>query len=155
MVNFFSNSVGVYLVKMIISLIYVSTAVYLLGSEELLDILRASRINNEMGPVTGLLLYKDGNFMQVLEGPEEAVMNIFGKILRDVRHTDIIVVSKEPIMAREFSDWRMAFLNLDDETFKNESALSEFLKEDFKADEFRNIPNLAYKMLLKFKENIR
>lgn len=138
-----------------ISLIYVSTAVYLLSSEELLDILRVSRRNNEVGPVTGLLLYKDGNFMQVLEGPEEAVMNIFGKILRDTRHTDIIVISKEPITVREFADWRMAFLNLDDETLKTESALSDFLKESFRADTFRNSPNFAHKMLLSFKENIR
>ena len=138
-----------------ISLIYVSTAVYLLSSEELLDILRVSRRNNEVGPVTGLLLYKDGNFMQVLEGPEEAVMNIFGKILRDTRHTDIIVISKEPITVREFADWRMAFLNLDDETLKTESALSDFLKESFRADTFCNSPNFAHKMLLSFKENIR
>lgn len=138
-----------------ISLIYVSTAVYLLSSEELLDILHVSRRNNEVGPVTGLLLYKDGNFMQVLEGPEEAVMNIFGKILRDTRHTDIIVISKEPITAREFADWRMAFLNLDDETLKTESALSDFLREGFKADKLRNSPSFAHKMLLSFKENIR
>lgn len=138
-----------------ISLIYVSTAVYLLSSEELLDILRISRRNNEVGPVTGLLLYKGGNFMQVLEGPEEAVMDIFGKILRDTRHTDIIVISKEPITVRAFADWKMAFLNLDDETLKTEPALSNFLKEGFKADKFHNSPNFAYKMLLEFKANIR
>jgi len=51
---------------MMISLIYVSTADHLLSNEELLEILHISRKNNEVGPVTGMLLYKGGNFMQVL-----------------------------------------------------------------------------------------
>ncbi|MBK8783991.1 MAG: BLUF domain-containing protein [Anaerolineales bacterium] len=139
---------------MMISLIYVSTATHLLSKEELLDILRVSRRNNEVGPVTGLLLYLDGNFMQVLEGPEEAVMDIFGKIEKDIRHTNIIVILKDPIAEREFSEWSMAFLNLD-EIAKNESGLSDFLREDFIADKFRRSPQLAHKMLLSFKENVR
>jgi hypothetical protein len=140
---------------MMISLIYVSTATHLLSKEELLDILRVSLRNNEIGPVTGLLLYQGGNFMQVLEGPEEAVMDIFGKIQKDTRHTDIIVLNNEPLEERAFSDWRMAFLNLDDETARAEHGLSDFLREDFKADKFRETPKLAYSMLLSFKENVR
>ncbi len=104
--------------------------------------------------MTGLLLYLDGNFMQVLEGPEEAVMDIFGKIEKDIRHTNIIVILKDPIAEREFSEWSMAFLNLD-EIAKNESGLSDFLREDFIADKFRRSPQLAHKMLLSFKENVR
>ncbi len=138
-----------------ISLIYVSTATHLLNKEELLDILRVSLRNNEVGPVTGLLLYQGGNFMQVLEGPEEAVMNIFGKIQQDTRHTDLIVLCNEPLEERAFSDWRMAFLNLDDETARTERGLSDFLQEDFKSDKFRETPKLAYLMLLSFKENVR
>lgn len=138
-----------------ISLIYVSTATHLLSKDELLDILRVSRRNNEIGPVTGLLLYQDGNFMQVLEGPEEAVMDIFGKIEKDTRHTDIIVILNEPIKEREFSDWSMAFLNLDEESANHESGLSGFLRVDFKADKFRKSPQLAYRMMLSFKENVR
>jgi len=50
-----------------LSLIYVSTSVKLLNDEELLDILKVSRENNSGKDITGLLLYKGGNFMQVLE----------------------------------------------------------------------------------------
>ena len=138
-----------------ISLIYVSTATRLLNNEELLEILHASRRNNQAGLVTGLLLYKDGNFMQVLEGPEESVMEIFGKILKDTRHTDITVLTTDPIKERQFADWKMAFLNLDDETAKQESAYSDFLFDDFTADKYHNTPQLAYTMLLSFKKNIR
>ena len=140
---------------MLISLVYVSTAAYLLSNEELLDILHVSLRNNEGGPVTGLLLYKGGNFMQVLEGPREAVMDIYGKILNDKRHKDITLISNEPIKERQFSEWRMAFLNLDKETASRESGLSEFLREDFKAEKFRETPSLAYLLLLSFKKNRR
>ena len=138
-----------------ISLIYVSTATHLLSNEELLEILHVSRRNNQTGPITGLLLYKDGNFMQVLEGPEEAVREIFGKILKDTRHTDITVLSTDPIKERQFSDWKMAFLNLDEETAKHENAYSQFLSDDFTIDKYRETPELAYIMLLSFKKNLR
>jgi len=138
-----------------ISLIYVSTATHLLSSEELLEILNVSRRNNQTGPITGLLLYKDGNFMQVLEGPEEAVREIFGKILKDTRHTDVTVLATEPIKERQFADWKMAFLNLDEATTKQESAYSEFLSDDSTFDKYRENPELAYIMLLSFKKNLR
>jgi hypothetical protein len=138
-----------------ISLIYVSTAVRLLSKDELLEILRVSRRNNEVGPVTGLLLYKDGNFIQVLEGPEVEVMNIFGKIEKDPRHKDITVICTDLIEERQFADWKMAFVNLDDETIQQENAYSEFLSDDFTADKYRETPSLAYMMLLSFKKNIR
>ena len=138
-----------------ISLIYVSTAVRLLSKDELLDILRVSRRNNEAGPVTGLLLYKDGNFMQVLEGPEVEVMNIFSKIEKDPRHIDITVICTELIEERQFADWKMAFLNLDDETIQQEKAYSDFLSNDLTGDIYRKTPRLAYTMLLSFKKNIR
>lgn len=83
-----------------ISLVYVSTAVHQLNYDDLFEILRISRENNEMGLVSGLLLYMSGNFMQVLERPEELVLNIFKKIQNDKRHKHIIVLSQEPVEER-------------------------------------------------------
>jgi|GEM_PF-2892822 len=82
-------------------------------------------------------------------------MNIFGKIQKDNRHKDVILILVTPIEGRQFADWKMAFLNLDNEIAKRESGLSDFLRADFKSDEFRDNPHLAYKMLLSFKENLR
>ncbi|MBK9207916.1 MAG: BLUF domain-containing protein [Anaerolineales bacterium] len=62
-----------------ISIIYVSTSVRLLSDDELMDILKVSRENNSVSDVTGLLLYKGGNFMQVLEGPEDVVNALYEK----------------------------------------------------------------------------
>jgi hypothetical protein len=138
-----------------LSLIYVSTSVKLLSDEELLDILKASRENNTSKDVTGLLLYKGGNFMQVLEGPDEAVEALYEKIKADPRHKDLIVLSREQISARQFPAWEMAFQNLDNPEIKNEPGYSQFLHDEFIADVYRENPLRAYIMLLTFRDNMR
>lgn len=138
-----------------LSLIYVSTSVKLLNDEELLDILKASRENNSSKDVTGLLLYKGGNFMQVLEGPDEAVEALYEKIKADPRHKDVSVLSREQISARQFPAWEMAFQNLDNPEVKNEPGYSQFLHDEFIADVYRENPLRAYIMLLTFRDNMR
>lgn len=46
-------------------LVYLSSAVELFREEELKDLLATSRLNNEKLHVTGMLLYHEGNFIQV------------------------------------------------------------------------------------------
>lgn len=138
-----------------LSLIYVSTSEKLLNDEELLDILKTSRENNSSKDVTGLLLYKGGNFMQVLEGPDEAVEALYEKIKADPRHKDVNVLSREQISARQFPAWEMAFQNLDNPEVKNEPGYSQFLQDEFIADVYRENPLRAYIMLLTFRDNMR
>ena len=138
-----------------LSLIYVSTSVKLLNDEELLDILKASRENNSSKDVTGLLLYKGGNFMQVLEGPDEAVEALYEKIKADPRHKDVNVLSREQISARQFPAWEMAFQNLDNPEVRNKPGYSQFLHDEFIADVYRENPLRAYIMLLTFRDNMR
>jgi len=137
-----------------LSLMYVSTSVKLLNDEELLDILKISRENNSSKDVTGLLLYKGGNFMQVLEGPDEAVEALYEKIKVDPRHKDVNVLSREQISARQFPAWEMAFQNLDNPEVKNEPGYSQFLQDEFIADVYRENPLQAYIMLLTFRDNM-
>ena len=68
-------------------LVYVSSAVKLFSDEELVQLLEASRENNSKIGVTGMLLYKEGNFMQLIEGPEESVRSLHAKISIDPRHS--------------------------------------------------------------------
>ena len=138
-----------------LSLLYVSTSVKLLSDEELLDILKVSRENNKSLDVTGLLLYKGGNFMQVLEGPDEAVNSLYEKIKTDSRHKDVSIISQEQISARQFPDWEMAFQNLDNPHIQNEPGYSQFLQDEFTADVYRENPLHAYIMLLTFRDNMR
>ena len=138
-----------------ISLIYVSSSVKLMGEQELLDILKVSRQKNEHFDITGMLLYKGGNFMQVLEGPEEQVEQLYETIKKDARHKDVMIISRETIQKRQFPSWEMAFQNLDNPVIKNEPGYSQFLHDEFTDEVYRRNPLRAYIMLLTFKENLR
>jgi len=138
-----------------LSLIYVSSAIRQFDDQELLDILKVSRENNSSQDVTGLLLYKSGNFMQVLEGSDEIVLALYEKIRKDARHKDVSIISREQIQTRQFPAWEMAFTNLDSPAIKEEPGYSQFLHDEFTADVYRKSPSRAYIMLLAFRKNIR
>ena len=138
-----------------LSLIYVSSSVRQLSDDELLDILKVSRENNSTKDVSGLLLYKGGNFMQVLEGPDEVVKALYEKIKLDPRHRDVSIISQEQIAKRQFPAWEMAFTNLDTPAIRNEPGFSQFLHDEFSAEFYRKQPSRANIMLLAFRDNLR
>jgi hypothetical protein len=72
-------------------------------------ILGSARSNNLRSGVTGALLFSDGCFAQVLEGPREIVEPLFETIQSDVRHFDVAILHLHPIKARSFGNWSMAF----------------------------------------------
>jgi hypothetical protein len=76
---------------------------------QLQELLQYSRSYNTQHQITGLLLYSDGYFVQVLEGAEEAVKVLYEQIQRDARHTQVVTVSAGAEPARLFADWSMGF----------------------------------------------
>ncbi|MGB4499529.1 MAG: BLUF domain-containing protein [Methylococcaceae bacterium] len=96
-------------------LVYFSSATQLFSKEDLIDLLVKSKDKNSHLGITGILLYKDGNFMQILEGKGAAVLKLYEIICKDIRHKNPIVVIKTPTDERLFSDWSMGFKNLNDE----------------------------------------
>ena len=97
-----------------IQLIYVSTAAKRISKDDLQKILLTSIHNNSKKNITGLLLYDQGAFCQILEGKEEDVHALFSRILKDDRHTNVIKIFDDEIMVRDFSSWSMNYINLDD-----------------------------------------
>jgi hypothetical protein len=73
------------------------------------DILMKSRMNNARDGITGGLLFSEGCFAQVLEGPLESVETTFERIQCDERHNEVTVLSSGPVAARDFPDWSMGF----------------------------------------------
>lgn len=95
-------------------LVYVSTAVRSFSRAELVALLAKSRENNARRGITGMLLYKDGNFMQALEGEETVVRRLCAAIGADPRHKGLMVVDEGFEAARQFGDWSMGFRDLND-----------------------------------------
>ncbi len=78
-------------------------------TEEIQQILTTARTKNAHRGITGALLYNDGNFAQVLEGPLAAIEGVFETIQCDPRHSEVTVVQSGTITGRQFPDWSMAF----------------------------------------------
>ena len=136
------------------SIIYASSAVQLFTRDQLLDLLTVAKENNNKIGVTGLLLYKEGNFIQAIEGIESVVKELYAKIQQDRRHENIITLGSQAINERQFPDWTMGFRNLDEMSKDQLEGYSRFLEEDFTPEYFRENPLRAYIMLQNFKENM-
>ena len=80
---------------------------------EIDQILASARRHNRAAGVTGALLFSDGCFAQVLEGPRDAVEAIFETIQCDPRHADVTVLHLHPVEQRSFAAWSMAFAGID------------------------------------------
>ena len=138
---------------MLFHLIYVSTAVDPMSDDALAELLQQSRTRNSRNRITGLLLYKNGHFMQVLEGDEGKVMKIFASIERDTRHKNIDVLRAEYIQCRDFPDWSMGYRNVDKPDPITLPGYTPFLEAEFTAEYFSADTVEAHRMLLAFKDS--
>lgn len=93
-------------------LIYASNTTSPLTDPEIDRLLTQSRTDNKKTGITGMLIYHQGSFLQVLEGPKQAVEALFGKISGDTRHKEIAVLARGAVDTREFADWTMGFVDV-------------------------------------------
>lgn len=96
----------------LIQIIYCSAAKHLFSKSELAHLLAMSRSNNLENGVTGMLLYANGSFFQVLEGDSAAVERLFDTIKSDRRHKQVTLIIREPIAERTFGDWTMGYADI-------------------------------------------
>lgn len=97
----------------LLELVYLSNAFPLdFPQSELERILASARRRNAELDVTGVLLYHKGTFLQMLEGPPDAVRHLFGDIIHDdPRHRAVVHCWEQPIAARSFPEWRMGYVD--------------------------------------------
>lgn len=89
---------------------YVSAATVDFDDDDLDKLLGGARTNNSSLNVSGVLLYTEGTFFQVLEGKEAEVETLYEKIALDSRHNNVLVLAKRKIEERNFADWSMGFV---------------------------------------------
>src|SRR3569833_3048400 len=133
------------------SLTYVSSARAAFDAEALKQLLATSRRRNEQDQISGMLLFKGGNFMQVLEGPEEAVRATHARIENDPRHSGLITLLQGRVAARSFSAWSMAFRDLNAVSAHNVPGYDDFLNTPLTDARFTRDPTAAQKLLQVFK----
>jgi hypothetical protein len=68
-----------------------------------------------MDHITGLLMHADGVFLQLIEGPREAVLHLWTRILRDKRHCCIVqLYHRREVESRVCESWDMRIVQRDD-----------------------------------------
>jgi Sensors of blue-light using FAD len=99
--------------KPLISVIYASRATEHFHEHEIPELLKQARLANARQELTGMLLYIDGSFLQVLEGQPDMVEAMFAAILLDKRHSQITLIARETILERAYEGWTLIHKTLD------------------------------------------
>jgi hypothetical protein len=89
--------------------LYRSRATQAPTEADLQALLEQARTYNAQQQITGLLLYSDGHFVQLVEGAEDVVRALYARLQQDPRHTQVVTLSDGPGPQRWFADWHMAF----------------------------------------------
>lgn len=116
---------------------YVSQSQKPFSLDALSGLLDHSRARNARDGITGCLVYRynddfdRGNFLQVLEGPEAAIDDVWQRISEDTRHHTIVVIDEGTIDERMFSNWSMGFRNVDAEDLKNVEGFADLGSDTF------------------------
>ncbi|WP_299042758.1 BLUF domain-containing protein [uncultured Tateyamaria sp.] len=92
--------------------VYTSLSLGPLNPSALSDILNTARRNNARDGLTGMLIYHNDRFLQVLEGPDAAVEDCLRRIEVDERHRRMRPLLSEQVTERLFTRWRMGFCDI-------------------------------------------
>lgn len=127
-------------------LAYASIAKHLFSHDELIALLDHARKSNANIGVTGMLLYVEGSFFQVLEGERAKVDTLYAKISGDARHHQVMKLIEEDIAERCFNDWSMGYAQVTREELASIPGMSDFLTRQ--ASPFTDIKAPRARMLL-------
>ena len=131
-------------------LIYISKVAQFFSQGDLESLLKQAREKNTSLNITGVLLYQNGHFMQILEGDERDVKKVYSSIRGDLRHKDVTTIIEAEEPKRVFPDWAMAFRKLDG---NEEPAFgySDYLSIPITGEELQHYRNLPERMMVLFK----
>ncbi|MBB5021380.1 BLUF domain-containing protein [Desulfurispira natronophila] len=95
-----------------------------------------SRANNLKQDITGVLCSGGGYFIQVIEGPQKAVLSSYLKILDDPRHSDCLLIAMVPLKERNFNNWSMGHIQAsEDQILERRNLLMSYWQSQVKNTE--------------------
>ena len=133
---------------MLYELLYSSFSEREMDADALMSLLESARTNNERLEVTGLLLYCNREYMQLIEGEEEVIRSLWQSIQSDSRHYSARVMYEGPIEKRGFAGWSMGFRNLGNVNMKALPGYSSFLDKGFTSEILAQNPSSARQLLI-------
>ncbi|KJZ08701.1 phosphonate transporter [Marinomonas sp. SBI22] len=130
--------------------IYTSASTIEFTPEDITELLEKARRNNDKLGVSGMLLYDEGSFFQVLEGDPQVVARLLKTIQNDKRHDKVVKIIYEDIEERDFSEWTMGYSGASRSDLQSIDGLNDFFQTNntfVELDEGR-----AKKLLSAFKD---
>ncbi len=99
------------------ALVYVSKVSPKISPPELEVLVNNAQTFNRTAGVSGVLLFDGARYLQYLEGPEDGVTAVYGRIHQATRHTQVEVIAQGHAGSRYFPYWPMKKFDVDPETF--------------------------------------
>lgn len=112
-----------------IQLIYASAATVPFSDNELKQLLTIARANNESLGVSGMLVFHESSFLQVLEGEDDVVLSLYAKIEKDERHDNIKLLLRSSIEERSFGEWKMGFYDASRSMHRPDAGFVDFFQK--------------------------
>lgn len=132
-------------------LVYSSRASKPMQDQDFVRLLEISRKNNQANHITGLLVYADGDFLQVLEGEADVVQVLFAIIAEDNRHQHCRILSDTPTEERVFNEWNMGFTVTNKPELLTTPGFVDFFNPDFTPKSLISPATAAQFLLLGFR----
>jgi len=131
-------------------IVYLSSAVGEMNEQTLKALLLHSRRYNQQCGITGVLLFSEGNILQVLEGEWSTVNALYRKIEQDCRHGHVVKIADGAIPYRSFADWSMGFLTASPDEFAQLAGYHNLAAADFLTFRPRNMDHAIFELLREF-----
>ena len=93
---------------------------------DLSKIYSSARHSNLKTNVTGVLSYRVGHYIQILEGDDEIINGLYAKIAKDNRHSDPVIIFNNTIHERMFKNWSMKLL----QSIHHDSGFNQFINDN-------------------------
>ncbi len=95
--------------KDLVELSYLSEAVSDMSFLGLMRLLESARAFNQSNGITGILLYDNQQFGQIIEGERASVMKVWKRVQEDKRHHRIELLEIREISERSYPEWLLRF----------------------------------------------
>jgi Sensors of blue-light using FAD len=93
-------------------LVYRSVAKPNINADDIAKILDTARNFNSKNEITGCLLFHNNEFIQILEGEKNKLLELYNSIKKDKRHSNVMLLAEAEIQNRIFPNWSMAYYQL-------------------------------------------
>ncbi|RZT59441.1 BLUF domain-containing protein [Leucobacter luti] len=133
------------------AIVYSSDATGPVAETQLVELLERARAKNEALGITGILFFRNGRFLQYIEGPHDALRALYADIAADPRHTGLRILLETDIAERRFETWRMGYEALRETTREAPAGFRDTFSEIEHADSPENVMRALNELTIWFR----